>query len=75
EIEIGIGIPVRDGTWPSEHRPNRAAELCSHRNKSVALPGFSLPNPIPPPFDTEAGSDPDPELASPSAFSDELCQS
>ncbi|MDI9385525.1 MAG: hypothetical protein QM518_14615, partial [Verrucomicrobiota bacterium] len=59
EIEIGIGIgidnPVLYGTWPSQNR-----------NKSVALPGFSCPNPIQLPFDTH----PDPELASPSNYSD-----
>ncbi|MGI6301882.1 MAG: hypothetical protein ACOX52_12625 [Verrucomicrobiota bacterium] len=37
------------------------AGLCQHRNNTVALPGFSGPNPIPRPFDTETDSDPDPD--------------
>ncbi|MGI6299627.1 MAG: hypothetical protein ACOX52_00995 [Verrucomicrobiota bacterium] len=44
---------------------NFAAELCcQHRNNTVVVPGFSCPNPIPRPFD----SDPDPDLASPRTF-------
>ncbi|MGI6300916.1 MAG: hypothetical protein ACOX52_07670 [Verrucomicrobiota bacterium] len=50
--------------------PNFTAELCQHRNNTVAIPGFSCPNPIPRPFDTETDSDPDPDLASPFTFSD-----
>ncbi|MGI6299477.1 MAG: hypothetical protein ACOX52_00220 [Verrucomicrobiota bacterium] len=41
-------------------------------NNTVAVPGFSGPNPIPRSFDTETDSDPDPDLASPSPFSDDL---
>ncbi|MGI6300791.1 MAG: hypothetical protein ACOX52_07015 [Verrucomicrobiota bacterium] len=47
------------------YRSNFAAELCRHRNNTVAIPGFSCPNPITRPFDTETDSDPDPDLASP----------
>ncbi|MGI6299988.1 MAG: hypothetical protein ACOX52_02865 [Verrucomicrobiota bacterium] len=43
-----------------------------HRHSTVALPRFLCPNPITRPFDTDPDSDPDPELASPSAFSDGL---
>ncbi|MDD8047321.1 MAG: hypothetical protein PHF14_12730 [Verrucomicrobiota bacterium] len=43
-----------------------------HRNNTVAAPGFASPNPIPRSFDTEADSDPDPDLASPWTFSDDL---
>ncbi|MGI6302272.1 MAG: hypothetical protein ACOX52_19950 [Verrucomicrobiota bacterium] len=46
------------------------AELCQHRNNSVAAPGFSCPNPIPRSFDTDSDTDPDPDLASPFTFSD-----
>ncbi|MGI6304055.1 MAG: hypothetical protein ACOX52_23860 [Verrucomicrobiota bacterium] len=42
--------------------------MCQNRNNTVGAPGFSCPNPMPPPFDTETDSDPD--LASPLAFSD-----
>ena len=48
-----------------------AAELCQHRNNTVAVPRFSYPNPIPRTFDTDTDTDPDPDLASPSAFSDD----
>ncbi|MGI6301664.1 MAG: hypothetical protein ACOX52_11490 [Verrucomicrobiota bacterium] len=51
-------------------RSNFAAEWCQHRNNTVAVPGFLWPNPITRPFDTEADSDPDPDLASPWTFSD-----
>ena len=51
--------------------PNFAAEFFQHRIMTVALPGFSCPNPIPRSFDTETDSDPDPELALPLTFSDE----
>ncbi|MDD8046684.1 MAG: hypothetical protein PHF14_09500 [Verrucomicrobiota bacterium] len=56
------------------YRSNFAAELCRHRNNTVAKPGFSCPNPIPRSFDTdtETDSDPDPDLASPLTFSDDL---
>ena len=68
EIEIGIGIdPVLFCTWPSEHRSNFTAELCQHRNNTVAVPGFSCPNPITRSFD----SDSNPHLASPWTFSDD----
>ncbi|MDD8046961.1 MAG: hypothetical protein PHF14_10900 [Verrucomicrobiota bacterium] len=53
-------------------RSNFTAELCPHRNNTVAVPGFSCPNPFTRPFDTDTDSDPDPELASPSSFSDGL---
>ncbi|MDD8047829.1 MAG: hypothetical protein PHF14_15295 [Verrucomicrobiota bacterium] len=52
--------------------PIFTAKLCQHRNNTVAIPGFSCPNPIPRPFDTETDSDPDPDLASPFTFSDDL---
>ncbi|MDI9384394.1 MAG: hypothetical protein QM518_08850 [Verrucomicrobiota bacterium] len=51
-------------------RSNFTAELCQHRNNMVAAPGFSCPNLIARPFDTETDSDPDPDLASPLTFSD-----
>ena len=54
------------------YRSNFAAELCRHRNNTVAIPGFSCPNPIPRSFDTDTDSDPDPDLASPLTFSDVL---
>ncbi|MDD8045164.1 MAG: hypothetical protein PHF14_01730 [Verrucomicrobiota bacterium] len=53
-------------------RSNFAAELCQHRNRMVAAPGSACPNPIPRLFDTETDSDPDADLASPWAFSDDL---
>ncbi|MDD8046029.1 MAG: hypothetical protein PHF14_06175 [Verrucomicrobiota bacterium] len=51
---------------------NFTAELCQHRNNTVAVPGFSCPNPIPRSYDTDTDSDPDPDLASPWTFSDGL---
>ena len=53
-------------------RSNFTAELCQHRNNTVAVPGFSCPNPLTRPFDTETDSDPDPDLASPLTFSADL---
>ncbi len=53
-------------------RSNFTAELCQHRNNMVAVPGSEWPNPITRPFDTETDSDPDPDLASPLTFSDDL---
>ncbi|MGI6303927.1 MAG: hypothetical protein ACOX52_23200 [Verrucomicrobiota bacterium] len=53
-------------------RSNFTAELCQHRNNTVAVPGFSGPNPITYPFDTETDSDPAPDFASPLPFSDDL---
>ncbi|MGI6304109.1 MAG: hypothetical protein ACOX52_24135 [Verrucomicrobiota bacterium] len=53
-------------------RLNFTAELCQHRNNTVAVPGFSCPLPITRPFDTDTDSDPDPDLASPLAFPDSL---
>ena len=44
-------------------RSKITVELCPHRNNTVAVPGFSYPNPIMRPFDTETDSDPDPDLA------------
>ncbi|MGI6302409.1 MAG: hypothetical protein ACOX52_15340 [Verrucomicrobiota bacterium] len=38
------------------------------------MPGFSCPHPITRSFDTDSGSDPDPELASPRNFSNDLQQ-
>ncbi|MGI6303032.1 MAG: hypothetical protein ACOX52_18515 [Verrucomicrobiota bacterium] len=67
---VSESIPILYGAWPSEHRSNLAAESCQHRNRTVALPGFSCPNPNPRPYHTEADSEPD--LASPSTFSDSL---
>ncbi|HCF96231.1 MAG TPA: hypothetical protein DEW46_14325, partial [Verrucomicrobia bacterium] len=50
------------------HRSNFNAELCQYRNNAVAIAGFSCPNPISRPFDTDTDSDTDtdtdPELAS-----------
>ncbi|MGI6303326.1 MAG: hypothetical protein ACOX52_20020 [Verrucomicrobiota bacterium] len=46
--------------------------MCRHRNNTVARPGFSCPNPIPRQFDTETDTAPDPDLASPLTFSDDL---
>ena len=40
-------------------RSNFTAELGQHRNNTVAAPGFSGPNPITRPFDTETDTDPD----------------
>ena len=48
------------------------AELGQHCNSTVAAPGVSCLNPIPRLFDTETDSDPDPDLASPLTFSDDL---
>ena len=42
-------------------RSNFTAELCQHRNNTVAVPGFSCLNPLTRPFDTETDSDPDPD--------------
>ncbi|MDD8046252.1 MAG: hypothetical protein PHF14_07310 [Verrucomicrobiota bacterium] len=72
-IGIRIGIDSRPG-WHLAHlyRSNLAAKLCRHRNNTVAIPGFSCPNPITRPFDTEADSESD--LASPLPFSDDLKQ-
>ncbi|MDD8045412.1 MAG: hypothetical protein PHF14_03005 [Verrucomicrobiota bacterium] len=42
-------------------RSNFTAELGQHRNNSVAVPGFSCPNPISCPFDTDSDTDPDPD--------------
>ncbi|MGI6302668.1 MAG: hypothetical protein ACOX52_16645 [Verrucomicrobiota bacterium] len=39
---------------------------------TATVPGFSCPNPITRPFDTETDSDPDPDLASSSTPSDGL---
>ncbi|MGI6302888.1 MAG: hypothetical protein ACOX52_17780 [Verrucomicrobiota bacterium] len=50
------------------YRSNLAAELCRHRNNTVTIPGFSCPNPITRPFDTETDSDPGPDLASHGPF-------
>jgi hypothetical protein len=65
EIGIGIGIPALVGHLVLRYRSNFPAELGRHRNNTVAVPGFSCPNPIPGSFDTETDSDPDPDLASP----------
>ncbi|MGI6301711.1 MAG: hypothetical protein ACOX52_11735 [Verrucomicrobiota bacterium] len=54
------------------YRSNFAAELCRHPNHTVAVPGFSCPNPITCSFDPEADSDPDPDLVSPWTSSDDL---
>ncbi len=51
---------------------NFAVKWCQHRNNTVAVPGFSCPNPITRPFDTETDSDPAPDLVSPWTFSDRL---
>ncbi|HCF94948.1 MAG TPA: hypothetical protein DEW46_07795 [Verrucomicrobia bacterium] len=73
EIEIGIGIDsCPELRVALMDRSNFTAALCQHRIITVAVPGFSCPNPIPRPFDTETDSDPDPDLASPSTLSDDL---
>ena len=59
-------IPVLVGTRPSQHRSNFTAKFAQHHHNTVARPGFSCPNPIPPPFDSDTA--PDPELVSPSIF-------
>ncbi|MGI6302950.1 MAG: hypothetical protein ACOX52_18090 [Verrucomicrobiota bacterium] len=46
-------------------RSSFAAELCQHRNNTVAVPGCPCANPLTPPFDTDTDSDPDPDLALP----------
>jgi len=68
---VGVGIDPCSGWRPAlMDRSNPAAEFGQHPNNTVAVPGFSCPNPITRPFDTETDSDPD--LASPLAFSDTL---
>jgi hypothetical protein len=54
------------------NRSNFTAELCQHRNNAVAVPGFSSPNPLTRPSDTETDNAPDPDLALPLTFSAEL---
>ncbi|MDI9385597.1 MAG: hypothetical protein QM518_14980, partial [Verrucomicrobiota bacterium] len=75
EIEVGVGIgidPCPAWLLALTDRSNFTAEWRQHRNNTVAVPGFSCPNPITRPFDTETDSDPDPDLASPWTFSDDL---
>ena len=69
EIEIEIGIDSRPA-WhlALTHCLNLDAEYCQRRNNIDPLRGLLWPNPIPRPFDTA----PDPELASPLTFSDDL---
>ncbi|MGI6303519.1 MAG: hypothetical protein ACOX52_21035 [Verrucomicrobiota bacterium] len=43
--------------------------MCQYRNNAVAIAGFSCPNPISRPFDTDTDSDTDTELASRIDFS------
>jgi hypothetical protein len=67
-IEIGIDLcPV----WHLAlmDRSSFAAELCQHRNNTVAVPGCPCANPLTRPFDTDTDSDPDPDLALPLSFS------
>jgi hypothetical protein len=76
QILVAIGIEIEIDPCPVWHpalmdRSNFTAELCQHRNNTVAVPGFICPNPISRPFDTETDSDSDPELASPLPFSDD----
>jgi len=73
EIEIGIGIDPCPG-WHLGLMPppNLTAELRQQRNNTVAVPGFSCPNPIMHPFDTDSDTDPDPDPASPWTYSDDL---
>jgi hypothetical protein len=59
-------IPALVGAWPLSP-PNCPAELRQHRNNTVAVPGFSCPNP----FDTDSDTDPDPDPASPWTYSDD----
>ncbi|MGI6299511.1 MAG: hypothetical protein ACOX52_00400 [Verrucomicrobiota bacterium] len=75
QIIVGIEIEIEIDPCPPWHpafteRSNFTVELCQHRINTVAVPGFSCPNPITRPFDTDPDSDPDPELASPWTFSD-----
>ncbi|MGI6303308.1 MAG: hypothetical protein ACOX52_19930 [Verrucomicrobiota bacterium] len=51
---------------------NLVAKFCPHRNNTNLQAGFSCPNPLTHPSDTETDSAPDPDLASPSAFSGSL---
>ncbi|MGI6300250.1 MAG: hypothetical protein ACOX52_04200 [Verrucomicrobiota bacterium] len=59
-------IPVLVGAWPSW----TAQTSLPSGVGTATIPGFSCPNPITRPFDTETDSDPDPDLASPWTFSD-----
>jgi hypothetical protein len=68
EIETGIGIDPCPGWHLGLIPPNCPAELRQHRNNTVAVPGFSCPNP----FDTDSDTDPDPDPASPVTYSDDL---
>ncbi|MDI9382899.1 MAG: hypothetical protein QM518_01245 [Verrucomicrobiota bacterium] len=74
---IIVGIEVGIDPCPGWHlalilRSNFTAELCQYRNNTDLLPGSAWPNPITRTFDTETDSDPDPDLASPWTFSDDL---
>ena len=73
EIEIGIEIEIEIDPFPAWHpaftdRSNLTVELYQHRNNTVAVPGFSCPNPITRPFDTDPDSDPAPILLRQSGF-------
>ena len=46
-------------------RSHFVVEWFQHRNNTVGVTGFSCPNPIPRPFDTETDSDPAPDLSMP----------
>jgi len=63
ETGIGIGIEIEIEIDPRSVR----RQAIKHRNYTVALPGFSCPNPSPRPFNTEADSQP--KLASPPTLS------
>ena len=61
EIEIGIGIPALVGIWSLSTAQTSLPSWVG----TATVPGFSCPNPISRPFDTETDSAPDPDLASP----------
>ncbi len=61
-------IPVLDGALPSCSAQTSMPSVAS----TATVPGFSCPNPITRPFETD--KDPDPVLASPLTFSDDLWQ-
>ena len=70
---IGVGIDsCSDWHLALMDRSNFTAELCQHRNNTDTFPGLLWPNPLTRPFDTEADSDPDPDLALPLTFWDDL---
>ncbi|HCF97060.1 MAG TPA: hypothetical protein DEW46_18575, partial [Verrucomicrobia bacterium] len=70
---IGVGIDsCSDWHQALMDRSNFTDELCQRRNNTDTFPGLLWPNPLTRPFDTEADSDPDPDLALPLTFWDDL---